>query len=515
MAFITAYWSLDGIIVLMTFILTVYFYMTYKFNYWKKRGVLHALPISIFGNFTDCLLLKRSPGYLLKDIYDQGKGMPYVGFYILDKPFLMIRDRNLIKNVLIKDFNYFNDRYCTPDITDSLAYTNLFFIKNPTWKLLRTKLTPNFTSRKLKQTFELMLKCSDNLDTYLESLSLEDKDVELEMKDLSSKFFMNIIATTAFGLNVDSLNNPDNEFRKYGKQIFEIGILHGYDFLMVLFIPSLVHFMSAKVYNKKVTDFLRNLFWQTITERIKSGEKRNDFIDIFIELKTSYGDQNSETGFKFDGDHLLAQAASFFAASFETSSTTVSFTLYELAKHPEIQDRLRKEILDALDQTDGKITYDMVLSLSYLDMVVSEVLRMYPALPFLDRVTTETYKIPDSDLVLEKNTPISISLLGVHYDPEYFPNPDEFDPERFTEENKRNRSSYVYLPFGDGPHTCIGIRMGLLQVKLGIITILRKYEVIPSEKTLIPMVIEPTSSMTAPLGGTIYLNVHKINNNGN
>ncbi|KMQ85242.1 cytochrome p450 6k1, partial [Lasius niger] len=96
-----------------------------------------------------------------------------------------------------------------------------------------------------------------------------------------------------------------------------------------------------------------------------------------------------------------------------------------------------------------------LLSLPYLDMVVSETLRMYPTLPFLDRVTTETYKMPNSDLVLEKDTPIYISMLGMHYDPEYFPDPDKFDPERFNEENKHNIPSCAYFPFGEGPHACI------------------------------------------------------------
>ncbi|XP_018306227.1 cytochrome P450 6k1-like [Mycetomoellerius zeteki] len=156
-----------------------------------------------------------------------------------------------------------------------------------------------------------------------------------------------------------------------------------------------------------------------------------------------------------------------------------------------------------------------VLSLSYLDMIVSEILRIYPALPFLDRITRKTYKVPNSNLVLEKGTPIYISLLGTHYDPEYYPNPDKFDPERFTEENKRNRSSCVYLPFGDGPGI-YSSRMRLLQTKLEIIIILRKYELGPCKKTLIPMVIElETSSMTAPLGGTIHLNIRRINNNVN
>lgn len=95
-------------------------------------------------------------------------------------------------------------------------------------------------------------------------------------------------------------------------------------------------------------------------------------------------------------------------------------------------------------------------SLPYLDMVISETLRMYPPLGYLNRLATQTYKVPEFNLVIEKGTPVYISMLGLHYDPEYFPNPSKFDPERFNEENKRNRPPCVYFPFGEGPHACIG-----------------------------------------------------------
>lgn len=89
-------------------------------------------------------------------------------------------------------------------------------------------------------------------------------------------------------------------------------------------------------------------------------------------------------------------------------------------------------------------------------MVVSETLRMYPPLGYLNRIPNETYKVPNFDLVIEKGTPIYIPMLGLHYDPEYFPNPNKFDPERFNEENKRDRPACVYFPFGEGPRACIG-----------------------------------------------------------
>lgn len=175
MALITDYWILDEIIILTTLITIAYLYMTRNFKYWKKRGVLEIKPIPFVGNFLDCLLLRKFPGHFLKEIYEQAKGEPYIGFYIFDRPLLLLCDRELIKNVLIKDFNTFFDRYASADPNDRIGYANLFFIKNPAWRHVRTKLTPFFTSGKLKKMFGLMLDCAKHLDKYLESLKLDGK----------------------------------------------------------------------------------------------------------------------------------------------------------------------------------------------------------------------------------------------------------------------------------------------------------------------------------------------------
>jgi cytochrome P450 family 6 len=105
----------------------------------------------------------------------------------------------------------------------------------------------------------------------------------------------------------------------------------------------------------------------------------------------------------------------------------------------------------------------------------TETLRKYPPLPLLDRVCLQDYKVPGTDLIIEKNTPVFIALLGLHRDPEYYPDPELYDPERFEEENKRLQKPYTYLPFGDGPHNCIGnvfvyVSLQLLQHEVPCIT---------------------------------------------
>ncbi|KMQ83122.1 cytochrome p450 6k1, partial [Lasius niger] len=215
--------------------------------------------------------------------------------------------------------------------------------------------------------------------------------------------------------------------------IFQYDTIRGLEMLAIFFLPSIVRLTRIKMFGREPTIFMRKVFWKTLTHRMESGIKRDDLIDILLELKKSHGDQDYY-GFKFDGDDLISQAGSFFIAGFESSSTTTAFTLYELALQPDLQNTLRKEIVEALDKSGGKITYDMTMSLPYLDMVVSETLRMYPPLGYINRMPNETYKVPNFDLVIEKGTPVYIPMLGLHYDPEYFPNPDKFDPQRFNEE---------------------------------------------------------------------------------
>ncbi|XP_050588701.1 cytochrome P450 6k1-like [Bombus affinis] len=509
MALLTLHWSLDGIIILSSLIIAAYLFVIRKFNYWSKRDVKELAPTPFVGNFMDCLLSKKSAPQFLKDLYNYGRDLSLLGFYIFDKPCLLIRDPELIKHVLVKDFDYFPDRYsCADEKDDRLGYANVFMMKNPRWKSLRQKLTPFFTPGKLKKMFDIMLAVADDLGKHLGSLHLEGEGKVIEFKDICGNFTTDMIGSTAFGLKVGSLENPKAPFRECGRKIFDYDFHRSMEFLIIFFIPGLVKYLKPKFFGKKATNFLRSVFWDVIEQRVDSDQKRNDLIDLLIEMREKYKNDESLKDYKFDGDDLVSQAAIFYIGGSETSATTISFTLYELALNLDIQKTLRAEIHDALVKTGGKITYDMITTLPYLDMVISETLRKYPSIAYLDRVTLADYKVPNSDLVLEKGTPIFISIMGSHYDPRYFPNPEKYDPLRFTEEAKRARPSFVYLPFGEGPRVCIGMRLGLMQSKLGVVQVLKDYEVSPCEKTETPVTLDPKAIVTTALGG-LYLNVRK------
>ncbi|XP_043475349.1 cytochrome P450 6k1-like [Leptopilina heterotoma] len=499
--------NVELIIISITVFVVFYLLMMRHFEYWTRKGVVQIKPVPIFGNFVKCFFMKISPGHWFKEFYEKSKNLPYMGVYILNQPGLMLRDPNIIKQILLKDFNNFADKFMESGKNDHLGNANLFIVKNPEWKILRTKISPVFTSGKLRQMFELMTSVGNNLDTYMKSLNLHGSGKAIEIREICAKFTTDLIGTTAYGLEVNSLNNPNAEFRKVGKRIFTYDIFRSLELNFIFIMPQLARLFDLRFFRGDGSAFLKKVFMETLNERERSGGKRKDLIDLLIELKKKYENEDSH-GIKFEGDILCGQAAIFFTGGYETSSTTMSCAFYELAKQPDIQEKLRAEIKSALEETDGQITQDLISGLQYLDMVVSETLRMYPILPVLDRKAMNNYQIPGTNIIIEKGTPVFIPLLGMHYDPQYFSKPELFDPERFSEENRKSRTNYVYMPFGEGPRNCIGMRLGLLQTKLGLIHIISQYKLTTCEKTVLK--IDPRAYLTTVKGG-IVLNARKIN----
>lgn len=173
-------------------------------------------------------------------------------------------------------------------------------------------------------------------------------------------------------------------------------------------------------------------------------------------------------------EQCAAAVSLFNIAGNETTAATISFTLHELAHHKNIMNKALQEIDEILEKHNNEITYDSMKEMKYLDLCIKETIRKYPALPALNRITTTDYQIPNTNLKLEKDTSVIISIMGLHRDEKYFPNPNEYDLERFTEE-RMDCDERVYLAFGEGPRNCIGFRMGHMVAKCSLIYLLSKF----------------------------------------
>ncbi|KDQ77054.1 Cytochrome P450 6j1, partial [Zootermopsis nevadensis] len=448
----------------------LYFHFTRNFNFWKKLGVSYVKPLPFVGNLKEVMFLKENVGKTFQRIYNEHSDKPFVGIFAFDQPSLLIRDLDLVKNILVKDAQYFIDRVVTVDENlDPLLGKNMFVIKGQRWRRVRVNLTPVFTSAKMKLMFYLVELCGKDLVKYLDMVTADGYPVDA--RETMAKFTTDVIASCAFGINSNSLKNPDAEFRRYMRNIFDFSIRRGLAGLTMFFAPNLKRILKLKFVDDDTTNYIRKAVWQTVDYREKNEVIRNDFLDSMIEMRNKWKrsvqedkipakSQENDSHFEIDGDEFVAQAFAFLAAGFETSGTTLSYALYELALHSEIQQRLRAEITQVLDKHHGELTYDGIHEMSYLDLVVRETLRRYPVISFLDRKCVNDYELPSPSgkgtIILPAGTGIYISVVAIQNDPKYYPTPEKFDPERFTEENKHNQPNYTYFPFGEGPRRCIG-----------------------------------------------------------
>lgn len=154
-------------------------------------------------------------------------------------------------------------------------------------------------------------------------------------------------------------------------------------------------------------------------------------------------------------EEIAAQIFVFYIAGSESSSSTVAYTMYELTQNEELMERAHEDIKLTLAKHAGELTYEAIMEMKFIDLCVKETLRKYPGLPILNRECTKSYKIPGTNFTIEKGTSVIVSLLGIHRDAQFFPNPDIYDPDRFTEEKKAYNED-MYMPFGAGPRNCIG-----------------------------------------------------------
>ncbi|KAG8296016.1 heme binding [Homalodisca vitripennis] len=504
---------------LAAILVSLYLYLTHKYDYWKKKGVIFIEPKFPLGNLHDQFFGKADFGTIMQREYTKYKkmGLKYVGSFTLRQPTLMLIDLDLCKQVLSKDFNHFTTRDFTVTTHEYIS-KHLFALEGQEWKEMRTKLTPTFTSGKMKNMFQLMGRCADQLQDHIEKVVLQKG--EFEVKDLIARFTTDIIATCAFGLEVNSIENRDDEFYKVGQLIFVSTREFFLKFMIHRAFPIIARTLKLDMFHPRISEVLQRIMTDTIEYRQKHNVVRNDFVELLMKVKENKNldDEDDKTCTEANtfckltniiknGHHsnskeqltleeMTAQAFVFFAAGFETAASTTSFCLYELAKNPSAQEKLSREIDEVLANYDGKITYQALQDMTYMDQVVNETLRMYASLPFLTRVCTEKYQFPGTDLVIDKDVRVNIPTYAIHHDPDIYPDPYEFDPDRFSVENSKDRHHYAFLPFGEGPRICIGLRFGRLQVKVGLAAILSKYQISPAPDTPSKLELNPLIAFT-------------------
>lgn len=500
-------------------LLALYFYCTRTFNYWQRRGIKHDQPVLFFGTNTKCYLLQQSITQAGVDTYWKYPGEKVVGFFRSTRPELVLRDPALVKRVLLTDFSYFHARGLNPhkQAVEPLL-RNLFFADGDLWRLLRQRMTGAFTSGKLRAMFPLVVERAERLQA--RTLLAAAAGRAVDARDLMARYTTDFIGAVGFGLDGDALSDEDSAFRRLGFTIFDIKFKDAVKAVFKEIFPNLLKHVK---YLSRAEPQMRELVADILKRRHHKPSGRNDFIDLMLECQQK-GRMEGESleKFKQDGtpEHvtmelsdelIVAQVFVFFAAGFETSSSATSFTLHQLAYHPEAQAKVQAEVDQVLARHGGRLSYDAVKEMKYLECAFKEGMRMFPSLGFLLRECVRPYTFPELGVSIDEGVGVLIPLQALHNDPLYFDEPHEFRPERFLVDEVGARAKYAYLPFGEGPCACIGARLGTMQSLAGLAALLARFSVAPGPTTLRHPIVEPKSDVVQSIKGGLPLMFLKRN----
>ncbi|XP_068084175.1 cytochrome P450 9e2 isoform X2 [Anabrus simplex] len=346
---------------------------------------------------------------------------------------------------------------------------------------MRSVLDPTFSPKMLKHMVGLISKCGLQMTEHLSERS-GDEILTLNMKEFFSRFVSDVIASCGFGMECDSFKQPDNIFYKMAKTVHNVASRPNMILWRNLVSPRLFQLLKVQRLPTKVHDYFKSLVYNTMKFREVEDIVRPDMIHLLMQMRgevsgdeeeTKIASEETEKRHETVDERLVAQAVLFILAGLDSSTTLLCWASHLLATHPDVQLRLSNEIETVLGEKNGKLTYEELGNMKYLDMVLSETLRLFPPTVMTERVCVKSYTInetgPDPSFVLPKGQVVWIPIFPLHRDPKHFSEPERFDPERFSDENKPRIKPFTYLPFGAGRRSCIGSDLAFLLAKVALV----------------------------------------------
>ncbi|CAN7937494.1 unnamed protein product [Ixodes hexagonus] len=505
----------DWIILVVTGLVLLYLYAASYRNYWKEQNVVHEKFSLIFASAARMFF---KPFNLVdQDRYKQFRKL--FGVYEGGKPVLFVADPDLVKLVFVKDFTLLPNRRVM-EVFDPLLDNMMSILPVQKWRRIRPAASPAFSTGKLRRMNPLIDDCARKTSEHLKETA--EKDGELELKQFYTNYSLDVIARCAFATRLDSHTQETNEFVKKAKEATSGKIT--FPILLFLLFPGIFKLLKIRPFKSDFLLFFKDLCLKIIGDRKEKQIVRKyclylyflqlmmDAQDGSIAAAAEIASSTDEKLFNLDSelktdtsflggikalteDEAMSQCVLFFAAGHDTTSSVIAYATYLLALHPETQAMLRKEADECFKQHGPQPSLDVISKLKYLHGVVSETLRMFPPAVRLERTSPSDYVLGDTGIKVPKGCTVAVPIYAMHHDPEFFPDPAKFDPERFSDENIDYIRPYTYLPFGAGPRNCIGMRFALAAIKLSVLHSVHSVEFVRTENTKVSVVSRVAHSL--------------------
>ncbi|XP_054238799.1 cytochrome P450 4V2 [Indicator indicator] len=478
-----------GVITLLLALVSLWslpFFKTYCRQWWVLKAIPDVMPCFPF--LGHALLMDRNGSGFFKQLQyysEEFRSWPLIKLWVGPLPFIVLYHPDGVEAIL-NSSKHIEKSYLYKFLHPWLG-TGLLTSTGDKWRTRRKMITPTFHFSILTDFLEVMNEQGSILVEKLE------KRVDQEPFDIFRDITLcalDIICETAMGRNVDAQKNKDSE---YVSAVYRMSdLIHARqkapwlwpDFLYTKFKEGKDHEKSLKILH----DFTDTVIAEKSAERLntkgtkhnadgnseESGtKKRKAFLDMLLDATDDEGNKLSPTDIREEVD-------TFMFEGHDTTAAAMNWALYLLGHNPEVQKKVHRELDEVFGNTERPITMDDLRNLRYLDCVVKEVLRLYPSVPIFARTLREDCCI--SGYEVPKGVNVIVLTYALHREPEIFPDPEEFRPERFFPENSKGRHPYAYVPFSAGPRNCIGQRFAQMEEKTLLALILRRFWVESNQK---------------------------------
>jgi cytochrome P450 family 3 subfamily A len=453
----------------------------------KPHFLLGSSPNShkIVNQLEDCEWLKK-----YGDVF---------GVYTGRVPQIFVSDPDMVRRICIKDFDKFANHQLYINFGPELSEM-LDFIHDEKWKVTRSLVSPFYTSAKLKRMSVIM---KEALQRYVDRTEKElNESATGTLEDVP--FYLELFATMTdlisrctLSIHLKDPKDPNNEITKALRELMNPQISPRVSQLMGTF--PFLKYIFGEVINQESAKFIPKLFKQVMNSRKVTQTRQDDLVDIVNDIIDKI-DTDEYRRLGITVSTIICQGATFFFAGHEAMATVITELAYHLSKNPEIEEKLLNEIDSAVKKNNGDINREIFGELVYLTACLNEILRLYPSFTRLDRLCSADWEY--KGLRVRKGMAVVIPIFAYNRNPKYFPNPDEFDPERFMPYNKDKLDPITFGTFGFGPRSCIGMRFAMEGMIITAAHIFRHFRVVPTTKT--ELKLNPGSLLF------VSTNVHEI-----
>ncbi|CAF1267044.1 unnamed protein product [Adineta steineri] len=462
--------------------LTTYFLflLRQRYQYFSQRGI-PTPPFRFFFGHLQTLWNSASFHRQLES-WTKQYGKIY-GIYQGTVPTFVVSDPDFLQEVFIKQFPVFQRRY------EAFVRNpnNVFTSYGAKWRRHRHVINPTFSAAKLKMMSPLINGCVNNVMEKLTDHATNNSQFNIYV--YYKRMTMDVIFNHLFVGGICSRRSNSQLASRMKNTIGKIflGINMARAFINLRLLPLI----STKQIHELPGTWLLNRLHPIVEQRQQMPTSRIDVLQLMLQVITEekINDEvsdSSKANYRLTREEIISNILVFMAAGYETTSTALACATYELARHPEVLEKLQSEI-DQLplggdersdEETKTYPDYDIVAQMPYMDMFVSEILRMYPiANAAVQRCASEDTIV--QGIKIEKGTVVYADVYSVHYDRELWgpEDPYVFFPER----HEIKRHPMAYLPFGAGPRHCIGMRFALIEMKILLVRMLREYSILPGD----------------------------------